>query len=348
MEPGTPVSELPRLQHEVRWRQAAPVLWFLRGPLRPWSAAGAAAVGIVLLFVACTSVAAGRFALTGLSAGPDQVIMLFFTLSLGFLAGIARHLFPATRADIERLRATAGAARDLIEPLQQALQRYPRRELAWALVPATLISLLHIGLLGPTGTQVGVWWAASLCNLLLWLFMFQLAVPLVHNARLLSLLGRCCRIPLLAPQQLAPFGHAAVRPCALIIVLQCSYAVFLLSDRAALSAGLVLGLLASMGLIVALFMLSLRGVRQQIRAEREAALARLDAQLERFDAATAPDRPADVEHYNGLLSLRDRIRQLSSWPLGVAGVRRLFVYLVLVPLTWVGAALVETVLERWL
>jgi hypothetical protein len=46
-----------------------------------------------------------------------------------------------------------------------------------------------------------------------------------------------------------------------------------------------------------------------------------------------------------ILDMRERVAQAPGWPLDLAGVRRILLYIVLPPLTWAAAALVEMFID---
>jgi hypothetical protein len=82
----------------------------------------------------------------------------------------------------------------------------------------------------------------------------------------------------------------------------------------------------------------LRHVHRRIRAEKDRRIAEIDERIEA--ASQAPD---DLPRFEALLAHRDRLREQHTWLLSSALLSRLFFYLIIPPLAWVGAALVE----RW-
>ena len=57
--------------------------------------------------------------------------------------------------------------------------------------------------------------------------------------------------------------------------------------------------------------------------------------------ASKVSQPADMQRLETLLQRRDRLSSLSTWPINVTLIQRFILYVVLPPLAWVGAALVE-------
>lgn len=339
------------LTREVLWRSQSPRLWFLLpdglGRWRPWLAGGSVALLVLMLFVALIILVHGVEAAWPMLANPRVAASAgFFVASLGLLAGLAQIVFPSARADLAQLTRISTAPADSLSAMSDALERMPRRSALMALPLAIGLAAGHVWLLGPSSPYFGPQLASNVCNVLLWVAMFQISVPLISNARLFSLLGRCTTVNLYQPAELTAFGRAATRPCLFIIALQCAYVLLMLPDDARFALGTAIGLMVSMALVAVLFFLPLRGIRSRIRSRRREVIAALDVRLARLPAADADAADAEsLAEAESLLALRARIKAVSSWPLGLEGVRQLLFYLVLVPLTWVGAALVEMLLE---
>lgn len=337
------------LARDVAWRQAGPRLWFLLpatlGRLRPWLAGTGVATAVVLLFLLAATLSGQDPPPLRLDA-PDFALAAFFTASLGLLAGLSQLVFASARLDYEALRPLSVANSATLSAMGEALQRLPWQNVLSSIAPALLFAAGHVLLLGATVENVGVQLASWICTALLWLAMFQLAVPLIDNARLFSLLGGTVQVNLYRPAELTSFGRAAIRPCLLIIALQCAYALLILPEEVRFGLGSSMGLIASMGLVAALFFLPLRGIRHNIALHKAQALTAIDAELAALPqpGQTGP-QARELARAGNLLLLRDRLAAVSTWPLGLAGVSRFLFYLVLVPLTWVGAALVEMAMD---
>jgi hypothetical protein len=55
-----------------------------------------------------------------------------------------------------------------------------------------------------------------------------------------------------------------------------------------------------------------------------------------------------MEQLENLLQRRERVLAASTWPMDVGTLRRFVFYIIISPLAWVGAALVESLLEGFL
>jgi hypothetical protein len=97
----------------------------------------------------------------------------------------------------------------------------------------------------------------------------------------------------------------------------------------------------------ALFLLltPLRSVHRRISDEKRRQLAQIDALVGEADRGGSP---AALQSFETLLAHRQRLRGQRTWPLDTALLSRLFVYLIIPPLAWAGAAVVERVVTRML
>ena len=86
------------------------------------------------------------------------------------------------------------------------------------------------------------------------------------------------------------------------------------------------------------------------QVERDAQLAALDAKLDETlhgDGRTASEDGA-IGRLETLLAHRDRIARVRTWPLSTGLLSRVFLYLVIPPLAWAAAAVVERFVDRLL
>ena len=165
---------------------------------------------------------------------------------------------------------------------------------------------------------------------------------LIGNAFTFSDLGAMAKPNLLLPASITPFGMAAVRPIIFIVGMLSAYSILL--STAPLGPSLI-GFLACMGSAFGLFFIPLRGIRKTIREEKQKAITALDHQIAECQDLTSMDEN-ELSSLDALLALRDRINAVSAWPLGLAGVKRVMIYVVIPPLTWSAAAIVEMLISQ--
>ncbi|MCZ6711159.1 MAG: hypothetical protein O7B25_12425 [Gammaproteobacteria bacterium] len=96
------------------------------------------------------------------------------------------------------------------------------------------------------------------------------------------------------------------------------------------TAGLIVGVPSA----AILFLLPLWGLHKNIRRSKVQRLQSLRARLDEVDRQDVPLLETLTAHI-------DRVRMLPDWPIDMQTVTRVFAYVIIPPLAWVGAALVE-------
>ena len=77
---------------------------------------------------------------------------------------------------------------------------------------------------------------------------------------------------------------------------------------------------------------------EEVRAGLQAQLDELNNMIRQASKAIEPAAVADLET---LLQRRERVLAAPTWPVDIAILQRLLFYIIIPPLAWVGAALVE-------
>jgi hypothetical protein len=177
-------------------------------------------------------------------------------------------------------------------------------------------------------------------NVLLWAVVLPVTLARLRDALAMRRLGRELQIDLYELAQVRPIGRLAIRD---VLVVMGALAFMPLQSLDAefrwvnYQFGLVLGILSSS----LLFYLPLSGVRQAILKAKEARLEELRAVLANADRI-------NVIELETLIAHRDRVQHLSTWPVDLSILSRVGFYLIIPPLAWVGAALVETLVQGYI
>ncbi|TNF87257.1 MAG: hypothetical protein EP301_07110 [Gammaproteobacteria bacterium] len=100
------------------------------------------------------------------------------------------------------------------------------------------------------------------------------------------------------------------------------------------------GILVGIHSAIVLFLLPLWGVHGNVRDRKAERIAALQAKLEMADRD-------DVAAVEVLIAHIDRLHGLSNWPVDLRLATRIFAYVIIPPLAWVGAALVENLVDRF-
>ena len=84
-------------------------------------------------------------------------------------------------------------------------------------------------------------------------------------------------------------------------------------------------------------------IHGRIRDEKQAHLSRIDGWIQAANSATTTE---DILKLETLLAHRDRVQAQRTWLLSTDVVSRVFLYLIIPPLAWVGAAMVERLVDQ--
>jgi hypothetical protein len=153
-----------------------------------------------------------------------------------------------------------------------------------------------------------------------------------------SRVGRVVAVDLYDPHALRPFARVAVLD---VLVVMGAVALMPLQslDAEFRLANYVPGLLVGVPAALLLFAVPLWGVHQRIRTVKAARVVDLQRKIHDCDRD-------DVARLETLVSHRDRVQAVHTWPLDLRLLFRALFYLVLPPLAWVAAALVENLVNR--
>lgn len=176
-------------------------------------------------------------------------------------------------------------------------------------------------------------------NCLLWL-----CVGIVMGWRLpasveLQRFGRSLQIDLYAPERVRPLANLATKDVLVVagalafMPLQALDAEFRWVNY---SAGIYVGIPSALFLLC----LPLLGIRQNIRHQKQ-------QRLQEITAVIATTDRKDIHQLEILSAHADRIRAISDWPFDLRLITRILGYSIIAPGAWVGAALVENLVDQF-
>jgi hypothetical protein len=274
-----------------------------------------------------------------------------------FFAAILSYIIPVVHFITERAQR---ALQDLAGPLQldaeslaEETRRVSHRSRRWTLlygsagiIAAGAHNLLLFSFVDTTFQ--GRLDALGLSNLiggaLVWIVMTFAITSLVDIALQFNRLARKAEVDLLDPSALTPFGHVAVISTLAMIGAQASFPLMWI-DQISSAVTMVPGLVATAVPMVLMFALPVWPVHRRMAAAKLAELQRIRGWIDSARGANAaPAEPQALQRLVPLLSYRNEIEHLSEWPFNATLLTRLGFYLVIPPLTWIGAALMEIVL----
>ena len=326
-------------------------LWILR--LVP-SVPGGRWLAAAMLFV----VLAGLFLWVASAAsdlGPnDQIpnwsVSLFFCLILAYVPPTFHLVTERTEAAFDALLPKL----DLLPAEQARLRRQiGHKSVTWMLfnlaggfalylLQSLVLSggwqrMIDFALAGP------VEFAGAVGPLPVWLFMTCCLYALVDNARLFRSLSRRVPIDIHDPGALLPFGSMAVGSVLLIVGAQALFPVMWLGGEIS-PWTTIPGLLATSVPLVYLVVAPIWPLHRRLQLAKRAAIGTVQAQINQVTA----EQPARIETLTPLLAYRRELTATSEWPLSLGLLSQLGFYLIIVPITWVGAALIEILVDLFI
>jgi len=183
-------------------------------------------------------------------------------------------------------------------------------------------------------------------TMLVWLVMTFALAGLIDNAIIFARLAKRSTIDLLDTAALTPFARVAVSSTLAVIGAQASFPLMLIGGQAN-PWTFVPGLGATLGPMFILFALPLLPIHRAIAVAKQGLLRDLNDSISSVAKAGQKGlaQPDTAERLYPLLTLRREIQQVSEWPFDASLVTRLGLYLIIPPITWVGAALIDNLIQ---
>lgn len=182
--------------------------------------------------------------------------------------------------------------------------------------------------------------------ILVWVVMTTVITSLIENAYLFGRLAVRTRFDLYNTSTLTPFARVAVISTLALIGAQASFSILWLSPGVD-AIDFMPGLVATAVPMVVIFVLPIWQIHRALAQAKHTELERINAAIQAVPMVDPGDADS-LARINPLLVYRREVRQIHAWPFDMSVVMRLALYLFIVPLTWVAAALIENVVEAFL
>ncbi len=254
------------------------------------------------------------------------------------------------RRDFDDLRSAVDASDGEWSAWRERARTPGRAALARAAVLGAVVGLL-VDVIGARASDAAAFWLGHRIwvhslNPLVFAALGVLVALSSARAVVYQEVGRRARVTVGEIASLAPFARVGLRT-ALLWFLGTSLASLLLVDTD--SPMLVLSiLLATTAFAVSALVAPSRGVHERLREEKRRELAWLRPEIARASAALRRGETNGAAQLPALLAWEARVASAPEWPFDASTWRR-FALLLLVPLgSWLGGAVAEQVVERWL
>lgn len=281
-----------------------------------------------------------------------------------FFAAMCAYLIPVFSLIVERSVATFDEIEVTLDASSEECARWRRglthRSLGWFAAISTFALVMGVGNIIMSHPQQGRGlveeiasgrgeYVTYLGTLLIWLTMTTAIGALIGNAHLFGQIGRRMRIDLLHGPALLAVAQVAIMSTLSVIGAQVLF-VFLIFDAGVTWLDILPGFLTTLLPVLILFLLPVWPLHQRLRRTKRVELALINHQLERVrpQRVTMVNDAESLDTVNRLLVYRREVQQVSEWPFDMHALTRLGLYLILPPLTWVAAALIENMVDKLL
>jgi hypothetical protein len=177
-------------------------------------------------------------------------------------------------------------------------------------------------------------------TVLIWIVMTATIWSLVECAVIFRRLTQRVRFDVLETRRLTPFGSVAVSSTLALIGAQAAFPILIIGSQTSW-VSFAPGLIATGGPMILIFLLPVIPMHRRIMSAKQAALAQVSKDLEPLLTSEKPDFAA----LQPLLTYRQEVLSAPEWPFDTSVMGRLAIYLFIPPLTWIGAALIEILVD---
>lgn len=294
------------------------------------------------------------FYLGVLEEADESAPALFFSLIIAYIIPIFSFITAKSREGLLELRPLLQLDDHAFEQALTQLDSCSRGRMAVMLAAGGFSGFIHMALVrGSAYTVVTEIFTntentiSTLGALLVWMIMTVVISMLIQQAILFARLGaQHVNISLLNTRKLVPFARVSIYSSLAIIG---AVALFpLIGIESGMNLMEILpGAIATLGPLIAMFIIPIWPIHRRLVVMKEQELENINDRIEACpDTMVGSDSDVRVlEKLTPLLTYRREIAQISTWPFDVGNVARLTLYMVIPPLTWVAAALIENLID---
>ena len=274
-------------------------------------------------------------------------IALFFVCMVAYIIPVFHFVTERSQAALKELRDN-----DLISAEQEATLsvRVSHRSWRWVVVNLSAASALWFSqswlLTGELAIVVNSLFrnypgfVATAGPWLVWITVTCTVHALVDNARMFRKLAEKVDVDVLNGASLIPFGRMAVSSTLLVIGAQSLFSIMWLGGDTSVWTTIP-GLVPTTAALVYLFFAPVWPLHKRLKAAKQEQLSAVQKKINQVSSHPLQDMP----NLATLLTFRREVASVTEWPMDISVLARFSLYLVIVPLTWIGAALIENVVD---
>lgn len=310
---------------------------------------GRVLTGLLLLAVLLPLFYAGAAA-----AGEHRPPALFFGLIIAYIIPVFSFITARAQEVLEALRPNLDMDDVEYQGFRTRLDSASLRLTLGCLGGGALAGFVHLSFIrGSMSTAID----ASLSSfsgaltaggtLMVWVVMTTVITMLLQQAIVFGRLGGSyARVTLLNTRKLRPFALVSIISSLAVIGALALFPLINLEGGLDLAES-VPGAVSILGPLVIIFVIPVWPLHRRLVRLKQQELAalqeRIEVMLEGSNGVNLAAR--GIDEILPLLNYRREISQLSTWPFDVGNLTTLLFYLIIPPLTWVGAALMENLVN---
>lgn len=279
---------------------------------------------------------------------------LFYSLIIAYIIPIFSYITAKSQEALLELRPLLDLEDSAFEKLRAHLDSASLRVIALQLGGGALLGFVHMSFIrgSALATVTGALadpseFVSTLGALLVWTIMTTVISMLIQQAILFARLGAYhVQVTLLSTRKLLPFARVSISASLAIIGALALFPLIGIESGMNLMESLP-GAIATLVPLLAMFIVPVWPIHRRLVAMKEQQLANANDRIEtclRAGDSFYPE-PEVLEELVPLLGYRREIVQVSTWPFDGSNVTRLLFYLIIPPLTWAGAALIENLVD---
>lgn len=288
--------------------------------------------------------------------GTDEAPALFFSLILAYIIPIFSFITAKLQEALMELRPYLDLDGQPIEQVLARLHSASSLNTVMHLLAGFLAGFAHMSFIrgsisGFTDSLSSITgFMSGLGTLLVWTVMTTVVTMLIQQTRLFAQLGaHRTRVSLLDTHKLLPFARVSIST-SLVLIGALAFTPLISLKTGFSLAESAPGVIAALIPLVALFFIPVWPIHRRLVRMKAQELAVLNKKITACHNAAGE---VDIENKEfdrlvQLLNYRREITLVSTWPFDVGNITRLAFYLIIPPLTWAGAALIEVVVTSML
>ncbi len=302
------------------------------------------------------SVMASFFYILGTISRVEAIaVPAYFCLVVAYIIPASHYINDQTVTAFEGLKPILDLSDAKLEQIRSSLLSVPVRMQLQVLGIGIFAGGLHIYiLLSATGDTPGVLSihdardrTLMAATVLIWVLLTTTISFLIRNVSIFARLAReNTRVNLLDISSLSGFARISVYSTLLLVGALASFPVLLMEADTNYLAVLP-GFLAITIPMIFIFLVPLLPLRKRIKDQKKLELNSIQDAINQLitEGENLSSNSEKLNTLQPLLEYRREINLVPEWPFDSPAIFRLFFYLIIPPLTWVGAALIERLVD---